>query len=80
MAVDDGSGVLVLVDIETGRQYIGQGMLGAQLRAPGGGPIPSPSISPEEAAAQMWADAARTAATPSLAPGGGSGSTRSSAS
>ena len=70
MAVDNGSGVLVLVDIETGRQYIGQGMLGAQLRAPGGGPIPSPSISPEEAAAQMWADAARTAATLGPAPGG----------
>jgi hypothetical protein len=64
MAVDNGNGVLVLVDIKTGRQYIGQGMLGAQLRAPGGGPIPSPSISPEEAAAQTWAEAARAASTP----------------
>jgi hypothetical protein len=70
MAVDNGSGVLVLVDIETGRQYIGQGMLGAQLRAPGRGPIPSPSISPEGAAVQMWAEAARAAATPSPGPRG----------
>jgi len=59
----------VLVDIETGRQYI-EGMLGAQVRAPGGGPIPSPSISPEEAAAQMWTEAARAAPTTSPAPGG----------
>ena len=33
-------------------------------------PIPSPSISPEEAAEQMWAEAARAAPTPSPAPGG----------
>ena len=45
MAVDDGNGVLVLVDIENGRQYIGQGLLGTRLRTPGAGPIPSPSIS-----------------------------------
>jgi hypothetical protein len=69
MAVDNGNGVLVLVDIQTGRQYIGHGLLGGQLRAPGGGPIPSPSISPEEAAAQMW-ETARAAAAASPAPGG----------
>lgn len=40
MAVDNGSGILVLVDIETGRQYIGQGMLGAQLRGPRWGTHP----------------------------------------
>ncbi len=70
MAVDSGNGVLVLVDIKTGRQYLGHGLLGTQLRAPGGGPIPSPSISPEEAAAQMWAEAARAAAAASPPPGG----------
>ena len=57
MAVKGPAGVLVLVDLETGRQYIGQGRSGAQLRAPGCWPLPSPSISPEEAAAQMWAEA-----------------------
>jgi len=71
MAVKGSAGVLVLVDLETGRQYIGHGLLGAQLRAPGGGPLPSPSISPEEAAAQMWANAnGQAAATPSPQPGG----------
>jgi hypothetical protein len=71
MAVKGSAGVLVLVDIETGLQYIGHGLLGTQLRAPGGGPLPSPSISPEEAAAQMWAQAdAHAAATPSPEPGG----------
>jgi hypothetical protein len=72
MAVKGSAGVLVLVDIETGQQYIGQGLLGAQLRAPGGGPLPSPSITPEEAAAQMWADAEanRAGASPSPEPGG----------
>lgn len=58
MAVKGPAGVLVLVDIETGRQVIGQGRLGTQLRAPGGGPLPKPAVSPEEAAAQMWAQAA----------------------
>ncbi len=48
-----GAGSRVLVDIETGRQYIAQGILGVQLWALDGGPIPSPSISPEEAAAQI---------------------------
>ncbi len=70
MAVDSGNGVLVLVDIKTGRQYIGHGLLGTQLRAPGGGPIPPPSISPEEAAAQMWAEAARVAEAANPTPGG----------
>ena len=71
MAVNGSGGVLVLVDIETGRQYIGHGLLGVQLRAPGGGPLPSPSISPEEAAAQMWAQAeAHAAASPTPEPGG----------
>lgn len=71
-AVKGSAGVLVLVDIETGRQYIGHDLLGAQLRAPGGGPLPSPSISPEEAAAQMWADAEANTmgASPSPEPGG----------
>ncbi|HEX9123777.1 MAG TPA: hypothetical protein VF984_10575 [Actinomycetota bacterium] len=57
MAVDNGNGILVLVDLKTGKQYMGHGRLGAQLRAPGGGPLPVPDISPEEAAAQMWAQA-----------------------
>lgn len=47
MAVKGPVGVLVLVDIETGRQYVGQGRLGTQLRAPGGGPLPEPSIAPQ---------------------------------
>lgn len=50
-------GVEVLVDIETGRQIIGQGKLGMPVAAPGGGPLPKPEISPEEAAAAMWAQA-----------------------
>lgn len=47
-------GAEVLVDLETGLQVIGQGKLGIPIRAPGGGALPSPSISPEEAAAEMW--------------------------
>jgi hypothetical protein len=71
MAVKGATGILVLVDIETGRQYIDDDLMGEQLRAPGGGPLPSPSISPEEAAAQMWAQAeAHPVATPSPEPGG----------
>jgi hypothetical protein len=50
-------GMEVLVDLETGRQVISRSELGIPLRAPGGGPLPTPSISPEEAAAQMWEDA-----------------------
>ncbi len=44
MAVNGPNDVLVLVDIETGKQYIGQGHLGTQLRAPGGGPLPEPVL------------------------------------
>lgn len=44
MAVKGPVGALVLVDIETGRQYVGQGRLGTQLRAPGGGPLPEPTV------------------------------------
>lgn len=47
-------GVEVLVDIETGRQVTGRDSLGTAVRAPGGGPLPTPSISPEEEAARMW--------------------------
>jgi hypothetical protein len=47
-------GAEVLVDLETGLQVIGQGKLGIPIRAPGGRALPSPSISPEEAAAEMW--------------------------
>jgi len=47
MAVEEPMGVLVLVDIETGRRYLGEGLLGAQLRAPGGDPLPSPSVAPD---------------------------------
>lgn len=50
-------GMEVLVDLETGRQVISRGQLGIPLRAPGGGPLPTPSISPEDAAAQMWEEA-----------------------
>jgi len=50
-------GLEVLVDLETGRQVIGQDRLGMPITAPGGGPLPTPSISPEEAAAQMWEEA-----------------------
>lgn len=50
-------GIEVLVDLETGRQVISRGQLGIPLRAPGGGPLPTPSISPEEVAAQMWDEA-----------------------
>jgi hypothetical protein len=50
-------GLEVLVDIETGRQIIGRDLLGVPIRAPGGAPLPTPSISPEDAAAQMWEDA-----------------------
>jgi len=46
MAVEEPIGVLVLIDIETGRRYLGEGLLGTQLRAPGGGPLPSPSVVP----------------------------------
>ncbi|OFW63193.1 MAG: hypothetical protein A2135_04955 [Actinobacteria bacterium RBG_16_67_15] len=50
-------GVEVLVDIGTGRQVLGRDHLGVAVRAPGGGPLPSPAMSPEEVAAQMWEDA-----------------------
>ncbi len=50
-------GVEVLVDVETGQQVIGQGHLGRQIRAPGGGPLKAPAVSPEDAAAAMWAEA-----------------------
>jgi hypothetical protein len=43
MAVQLPGGGLVLVDVATGRQVLGQGRLGALLRAPGGGPLPSPT-------------------------------------
>jgi hypothetical protein len=56
-AVEDQRGVLILVDIETGRQYFDGETLGGQVLAPGGKPLPIPSISPEEAAAQMWENA-----------------------
>jgi hypothetical protein len=49
-------GVEVLVDVATGRQIVSRYRLGIPIRAPGGGPLPVPSISPEEAAAQMWED------------------------
>lgn len=47
-------GAEVLVDIQTGRQVTGRNSLGVPVTAPGGGLLPS-TISPEEAAAQMWA-------------------------
>jgi hypothetical protein len=47
-------GAEVLVDIGTGRQIIGRDLLGVPIRAPGGAPLLRPSISPEDAAAQMW--------------------------
>lgn len=47
VAVEGPAGILVLVDIETGRQYLGEDLLGAQLRTPGGGPLPSPSAPPD---------------------------------
>lgn len=53
MVVVRGDGVEVLVDVETGRQVIGQGKLGIQITAPGGGPLPEPS--PEEAATTVAA-------------------------
>jgi hypothetical protein len=62
-------GVEVLVDLETGRQVIGQGKLGMQVTAPGGGPLPEPEVSPEEAAAAMWA--AADAVPRELPPPGG---------
>jgi hypothetical protein len=46
MAVLTDDGRLVLVDIETGREVRGHDMLGALIRAPGGGPLPSPSPIP----------------------------------
>jgi hypothetical protein len=49
-------GAEVLVDLDTGLQVIGQDKLGIPIRAPGGAPLPTPSISPEEAAANMWED------------------------
>jgi hypothetical protein len=49
MAVTGPAEVLVLVDIGTGRQYLGEGLLGVQLRAPGGGPLPKPSVAPSPA-------------------------------
>ncbi len=62
MAVEAPTGVLVLVDIETGRQYVGNGHLGAQLRAPGGGPLPLPSMSPGQA--DVVAEASTTPSPP----------------
>ncbi len=47
-AVEGPTGALVLVDIETGRQVVGGGRLGGLLRAPGGGPLPSPDVVPPE--------------------------------
>ena len=49
-------GIEVLVDVETGLQIISHDLLGIPIRAPGGAPLPTPSISPEDAAAQMWED------------------------
>jgi hypothetical protein len=46
MAVLTDDGRMVLVDIETGREVRGHDMLGALIRAPGGGPLPSPSPLP----------------------------------
>jgi hypothetical protein len=66
MAVDDGNGVLVLVDIETGRQYIGQGLLGTLALH-----------LPEQAAEQIWAEPPEPQ-PPERGPRG-SGSFRSSA-
>lgn len=51
----DGSEVMV--DLETGRQFLDEGALGGVITAPGGAPLPSPSMSPEEVAAQMWEEA-----------------------
>jgi hypothetical protein len=56
IAVVRPDGVLVLVDLETGRQILGKGMLGVPLTAPGGGPLPSPSpvgIAPSPAPGSM---------------------------
>jgi hypothetical protein len=47
-------GAEVLVDIATGRQVIARDTLGIPIRAPGGAPLPIPSISPQETAGQMW--------------------------
>ena len=57
MIATRADGVEVLVDLETGRQVLGRDHLGVAIRAPGGGPLPSPAMSPDEVAAQMWADA-----------------------
>ncbi len=46
MAVLTDDGRLVLIDIETGREVRGHGMLGGLIRAPGGGPLASPSALP----------------------------------
>lgn len=62
-------GVEVLVDIETGRQVLDEDTLGGQVTAPGGGPLPTPSISPDEAAAQMWEDAGIDPNDPNPNPG-----------
>ncbi len=53
MAVEGPTGIMVLLDLETGRQYLGQGLLGAQLRGPGGGPLPEPEVSPHDGTADM---------------------------
>lgn len=50
------NGVEVLVDIETGRQVVGQGHLGRPITAPGGGPLEAPAVSPDEAAPAMWTE------------------------
>jgi hypothetical protein len=68
-AVKGPTGVLVLVDIQTGRQVLGHGMLGALVRAPGGGPLPSPAISPEDPADASRADISAVPPTPDPLPG-----------
>jgi hypothetical protein len=78
MAVDNGSGVLVLVDIETGRQYIGHGLLGAQLRAPVGDPSHRPP-SPRKGRPRRCGPRPPEPQPPRARPPGGSGSSRSGA-
>jgi len=68
MAVKGPASVLVLVDIETGRQYLGESLLGVQLRAPGGGPLPQPSIAPSVAPSPV--PNITPVITPTLEPGG----------
>ncbi len=46
MLVPTDDGRLVLIDIATGREVRGHGMLGALITAPGGGPLPSPPVVP----------------------------------